>query len=100
MRIAGAVLVGLCWLPAWTLADSGHCAQSGCSASASIHFKIVIPPPPLSTRTPSTSLKTLRPRSAASPTRADGSGQRIAADGTIHVPAREGKRISYTLVRP
>lgn len=106
MRGVGFLLMGLFWLPTWTWAGSSGCTGSDCSASVSVSFRIVIPPPSLTTKqfyelsslAPKTDLSTEAVSSAPS---ANGQRNEITSlDGVIYVPTNDDAGISYTVTKP
>jgi hypothetical protein len=104
MRGVGFLLMGLCWLPSWTWADSSNCTSSGCATSVSVTFKIVIPPPPLSTRQfanfPNLTTNTPSEVESSTPWPNEQHNQITGPDGTIYVPADAGKDTTYTVTKP
>lgn len=104
MRAVGFLLMGLCWLPSWTWADSGECTSPGCSTSASVSFKIVIPPPPLTTRQFSdpSGLLTKTSVEVESGVRwpDEQDNQITGSNGTIYVPTHDSLNTTYTITKP
>jgi hypothetical protein len=104
MRGVGFLLMGLCWLPLWTWADSSDCTSSGCPTSVSVNFKIVIPPRPLTT----TQLANFSNLTTNTSTEAESGARRLneqrnqitGLDGVIYVPANDGINMTYTVTKP
>ena len=104
MRGVGFLLMGLCWLPSWTWADSSDCTSSGCATSVSVNFKIVIPPPPLTTR----QLANFSNLTTSTSTEAESGARRLneqrnqitGRDGVIYVPADDNISMTYTVTKP
>lgn len=95
MRFAG-LLVGLLSLsPGWGLAGESTCIGAGCSASATVVFKIVIPPPPLNTRRLPVSVTDDDKKPVN-----ENIDRIIQSDGTVYVPSEHGNRPSYTVAKP
>ena len=104
MRSIGILLMGLCWLPSWTWADSSECVSSGCTTFVSVNFKIVIPPPPLSTRQfsdlPGLVSKTSVEAESGARWRIEQHNQITGRDGIIYVPADDNMNMTYTVTKP
>lgn len=92
VRFAGVLIALLCLWPGWGLANQSTCVAEGCTASATIAFKIVIPARPLSTR--------LRLAWVA-----DGGMRKPADDiillhGNVYVLSEDRRTHSYTIAKP
>jgi hypothetical protein len=92
VRFAGVVVALSCLWPGWGLANQGTCVGAGCSTSATIVLKIVIPPRPLSTRPPSV----LIARDGGKKSTDD----IIRSDGSVYVLSEHGARRFYTIAKP
>jgi hypothetical protein len=104
MKGAIFLLVGILGLSSWTWAGSSACAGADCSTSVRIGFRIVIPPPPLTTKRfselPSLITRTAPSTGAASSVPRSNSRSEISSpDGVFYIPADDGTN-TYTVVKP
>ncbi len=90
------LLIALLYLwPAWGWASQSTCVAAGCGASATIAFKIVIPPRPLSTRVPPVLTARHASETLVSP---HGRGKR--PEGIVYIVSENGKTPFYTIAKP
>jgi hypothetical protein len=95
-RPVRVIAIVLCLWPAWGQSEQSLCAQTGCSVSASVSFKIIIPPPPVVTRIPS---------AVATRLHEQGLTRRMPSvifefDGFIYIPTATKQIVTYTIAKP
>lgn len=96
MRFVSLLIALLYLWPAWGSANQSTCVGAGCGASATVAFKIVIPPRPLSTRLLPVSVARYDEKNPVSKN-ADGA---IRPDETGYVLSKNDERRFYTVAKP
>jgi hypothetical protein len=96
MRFTSLLIALLYLWPAWGWARHSPCLGKGCSVSATVGFKIVIPPRALTT-SPTRALVALYYKKELAREKAS---VVIRPDGTVYVRSGNGETLSYTVARP
>lgn len=96
MRFARVLIAVLYLWPVSGLANQSVCVGASCGASATIAFKIVIPPRPLSTRLP----PALTARHARETVLSPHAGGSKRPEGIVYIVSENGERPLYTVAKP